>query len=477
MQTENQLDPKKVDLPEAEDIQEIDDDLSQPKRSLWQQWRGRLILLLVLLSVAGGGYYFYTQLTAPSGNQSAKRRDRLVSLKRTNLPITVTANGTIQPEKSINVSPKSSGRLKSLLVKEGENVRTGQILAYMDESNTLGQVTQADGNLAAAEASLELLRAGNRAQDIAQAQANLVNAQATLEQSEIVFRQNQQLFTEGAIASRDLDAARTTMEANRARVLQTREALSLQQAGSRPEEIFRAEAQVIAAEGSLQNVQSQLEDTIIRAPFDGVVVRKYADPGAFVTPTTSGSAVSSATASSILALASNNQVVANVAEADISQIAIAQQVTLRVDAYPTKKFSGRVVSISPQAIINQNVTSFEVKAEITSEEKQLLRSGMNASLEFKAGELKDVLVVPTVAIVRQQGGTGVYVKTEQSETPVFTTIETGVTIGNQTEVKSGLTGNEKIFISFPEGTRPRSEPRGVPRGVPGLSPAPQRSRG
>ncbi|PZU98489.1 MAG: efflux transporter periplasmic adaptor subunit [Pseudanabaena sp.] len=470
MQSEKQLETSPEDKLEIDDL-DLDTDI--PKKKFWGGWGWRIAIAIILVAIAGGGYYAYTQLTAPASNQSTKRRDRLVSLKRTNLPITVTANGTIQPEKSINVSPKSSGRLKSLLVKEGENVRAGQILAYMDESNTLGQITQADGNLAAAEASLDLLKAGNRAQDIAQAQANLVNAQATLEQSEIVFRQNQQLFAEGAIASRDLDAARTTMEANRARVLQAREALSLQQAGSRPEEIVRAEAQVIAAAGSLQNVQAQLEDTIIRAPFDGVVVRKYADPGAFVTPTTSGSAVSSATASSILALASNNQVVANVAEADISQIAIGQEVTLQVEAYPTKKFRGRVVSISPQAIINQNVTSFEVKAEITSEEKQLLRSGMNASLEFKAGELKDILVVPTVAIVRQQGGTGVYVKTEQSETPVFTTIETGVTVGSQTEIKSGLTGDEKIFVSFPEGTRPRTEPRGVP----GLSPSPQRSRG
>ncbi|MEI6328541.1 MAG: efflux RND transporter periplasmic adaptor subunit [Pseudanabaena sp. ELA645] len=475
MQTEKQLEPKESDvLLNTPDQEQLDlDDLEPPKKSFIGRWGWRIAIILGLCAVGGGGYYAYTQLTAPANTQGTRKRDRVISIKRVDLPIIVTANGTIQPEKSINVSPKSSGRLKSLLVKEGAMVKTGQILAYMDESNTLGQVTQADGQLAAAQASLELLKAGNRAQDIDQAEANLTNAQATLEQSQIVFNQNQQLFKEGAIASRDLDASRTTMEANLAKVNQARAALSLQQSGSRPEEIDRAEAQVVAAAGTLQTVQAQFEDTIIRAPFDGVVVRKYADPGAFVTPTTSGSAVSSATASSILALASNNQVVANVAEANIAQITIGQEVTLQVDAYPNKKFTGRVVSISPQAIVNQNVTSFEVKAEITSRDKQLLRSGMNASLEFKAGELKDVLVVPTVGIVRQQGSTGVYVKTDQSETPVFTTIETGVTVGDRTEVKSGLTGNEKIFVSFPEGSRPRSNPSGIP----GLSPSPQRSRG
>ncbi len=472
MQTENQLEPKEDNLPE--ELSDFPDELAPPKKSFIGRWQWRIAIVLILALVGGGGYYAYTQMIAPASNQGSRKRDRVISIKRIDLPIIVTANGTIQPEKSINVSPKSSGRLKSLLVKEGQSVTAGQILAYMDESNTLGQITQADGQLAAAQASLDLLRAGNRSQDIAQAQANLANAQATLEQSEIVYRQNQQLYKEGAIASRDLDASRTTMEANRAKVTQTREALSLQQAGSRPEDIDRAQAQVVAAAGTLQTVQSQLEDTIIRAPFDGVVVRKYADPGAFVTPTTSGSAVSSATASSILALASNNQVVANVAEANIAQIAVGQEVSFQVDAYPNKKFSGRVVSISPQAIVNQNVTSFEVKAEITSKDKEMLRSGMNASLEFRAGQLKDVLVVPTVAIVRQQGSTGVYVKTEQSPAPVFTQIETGVTVDDKTEVKSGLNGDEKIFVSFPEGSRPKTEPRGVP----GLTPStPQRQRG
>jgi len=470
MQSEKQLEQKEKALPDERSDFSDDD---SPKKTFVGRWGWRIAILLILVTVGGGSYYAYTQLTAPANNKETRKRDRVVTIKRADLPIIVTANGTIQPEKSINVSPKSSGRLKSLLVKEGQSVKEGQILAYMDESNTIGQVTQADGQLAAAQASLDLLRAGNRSQDIAQAQANLTNAQATLEQSDIVYRQNQQLYKEGAIASRDLDASRNTMEANRARVTQARAGLSLQQAGSRPEEVDRAEAQVVAAVGSLQSVQSQLEDTIIRAPFDGVVLRKYADPGAFVTPTTSSSSVSSATASSILALANNNQVVANVAEANIAQIAIGQEVTIQVDAFPNKKFRGRVVTISPQAIVNQNVTSFEVKAEITSKDKQMLRSGMNVSLEFKAGQLRDVLVIPTVAIVRQQGGTGVYVKTDQSETPVFTTIETGVTVDDKTEVKSGLTGNEKLFISFPEGSRPRSNPSGIP----GLAPSPQRSRG
>ena len=448
----------------ADDDDPFDDiDNPPPKKRPWFRW---LIILVVLGGIGWGGYYAYTQMTTPP--KESRRRSRTIEVKRVDLPIIVTANGSIQPEQSINVSPKTSGRLKQLLVKEGDRVRQDQVLAYMDDVNLMGQITQSEGQVLSAQANLDRLLAGNRPQDIGQAQANLENARATLQQSEIILQQNSALYRDGAISQRDYETARTNVEANRARVAQASQALSLQQAGSRVEDIEQARAQLLTAQGSLQSIQIQVEDTVIRAPFAGIVARKYADPGAFVTPTTSGSAVSSATASSILALATGNIVVANVAETNISQIKVGQTVEFQADAFPNRKFRGRVISISPQSIVQQNVTSFEVKAEITDKDKDLLRSGMNVSVEFKAGELKQVLVVPTVAIVRQQGGTGVFVRGAEGEAPVFTPIETGLTVNDRTEVRSGLKGDERIYVSFPEGQRPRTNIPGG--GIPGMSP-------
>jgi HlyD family secretion protein len=243
------------------------------------------------------------------------------------------------------------------------------------------------------------------------------------------------------------------------------------QAGARPEEIAQARAQVLAARGSLQTIQALIDDTAIRAPFSGTVTRKYADPGAFVTPTTAGSAVSSATSSSILSLASRNQVVANVAESNIAQIQLGQNASIQADAYTGKTFAGKVSQISPQSIVQQNVTSFEVKATIVNDSNKLLRSGMNVNVDFKAGELKDVLVVPTAAIVRQQKETGVFVPGPEDGKPAFIPIKTGMTVDDKTEVRSGLKGNEKVFISFPPGLRPRSQnPGGAGGGIPGLQP-------
>lgn len=441
---------------------EQDWELNPPKRGRFKLLRW-LVILLTLGAIAGGGYLIYQNYTA-SQNRESRRRVRTVKVERASLPITVSANGTIQPEMLINVSPKTAGRLKQLLVKQGDRVEAGQVLAYMDDSNLRGQFIQAQAQVASAEANLQKLLAGNRQQEIAQAQANLNSDRANLQKEEFTFNQNQKLFNDGAISERELANSRSAYNAAKAKVAQTEQALSLQQAGSRPEDIAQARAQVISAQGSLQVIQAQIEDTAIRAPFSGIVTRKYADPGAFVTPTTSGSSVSSATASSILSLASTNRVIANVAEVNIALVKLGQEVKIQADAYPGESFKGKVIEISPQSTVQQNVTSFEVKAAILSDSKQQLRSGMNVNVDFNVGRLDNALVVPTVAIARQAGSTGVFVRKE-GEPPIFTTITTGVTVNDKTEVKSGLNGDEKVFISFPEGTRPQST---IPGGIPGL---------
>ncbi len=237
--------------------------------------------------------------------------------------------------------------------------------------------------------------------------------------------------------------------------------------------------QVQSAQGALQTIQTQIADTVIRAPFSGVVSRKYADPGAFVTPTTAGSAVSSATSSSILSLAATNQVVANVAENNISQIRVGQQVAIAADAYPGKTFQGRVTQIATEATVAQNVTSFEVKIALLSDSEKLLRSGMNVSVKFQVGQLQNAIAVPTVAVVHQQNTTGVFVASANQQ-PVFTPITTRATVNNLTEVKTGLNGTEKILIQLPSKTQSQSSislpslAGSSPKdGLPGGGPPPQ----
>jgi HlyD family secretion protein len=536
-----------------------------PEEKEKKKKKGRInwIPWLVVFSLLGGvGYVVYNQIVVVQ-KQEAKRKVLTEPVSRQNLTIKISANGTVKPEKSINVSPKQSGILKKLLVKEGDTVKQGQVLANMDDSNLQGQLTQARAQIAQQEANLQKAQAGNRPQDIASAQASLDEAQATLQKAqagnrsqdiasaqasldeaqanlqkaqtgnrsqdigqaqarlqsaqaslskaEDNLRRNQQLYTSGAISLQTVNQSRADRDSAQGQVNEAIQALGLQKAGSRPEDIQQAQAvvrqkqqalallkagsrpediqqaqavvrqrqqalallkagtrsedidqaraQVASARGSLQTIQTQINDTVLRAPFDGVITQKYADPGAFVTPTTSGSAVSSATSSSIVSLASTNQVVANIAEVNIAKIRLGQKVTITADAYPGKTFEGKVSQIAAQAIVEQNVTSFQVKVGIVSDAEKLLRSGMNVTTDFQVGQLENVLVVPTAAVVRRQKSTGVFVAGEDNQ-PVFTRIQTGVTVDKYTEVKSGLKGNERVLLSFPPGSRPQSTPRG-----------------
>jgi HlyD family secretion protein len=154
----------------------------KPQKSHKLKLNHWLLALLILIPIAGISYFVYNQVvTIPQ--QQAKNKVQTALVERSNLEIIVSANGTVQPQQSVNVSPKTAGILKQLLVKEGDAVKQGQVLAYMDNSNLQGQFSQAQGNLAAAQANLQRLITGNREEDTAQAQAKLRDAQFGLGQA------------------------------------------------------------------------------------------------------------------------------------------------------------------------------------------------------------------------------------------------------------------------------------------------------
>ncbi len=433
-----------LDLNETESIAKFQPH-KQPRRI-----PRRLVGGLGLLVVIGGGYLAYRQWFAPQPIRMA-----VVPIERKTFSVTISANGTIEPEKVINVSPKNQGILKRLLVDEGDYVRQGQAIAYMDDSNLRGQLVQEQGKLAQAEANLRKLIAGNRIQDIDQAKARLDTAQAALKIAQDDYRRNQALKDAGAISQLAMNQKLAERDKAQGEVAAAQQALSLQRAGTRQEEIDQARAEVTFARGSLQTVQTLIDDTVIRAAFSGIVLRKYADPGAFVTPMTAGSSVTSATSSSVLSLASTNQAVANVSESNISKIRLGQPVVIEADAYPGETFQGKVAEISTQALVQQNVTSFLVKSTILSDSRRQLRAGMNISVDFKVGQLQNVLTVPTIAVTRQNETTGVYVL-GPDQRPRFTTVTTGSTVDNRTEIKSGLNGQEQVLMSLPPRPKPPS---------------------
>ncbi len=415
-----------------------------------------LVLALALLAgLAAAGAWQWQRNGAQKRQQAVERETAAVV--RQDITVKVSATGVIRPVAPVNISPKQPGRIQQLRVEQGDRVAAGQLLAQMDASNLQGQRLSAMGDLAAAEANLSKLVAGNRPEEIAQARNGANDARAQLVAIRSAYTSNKKLFEAGALGRVAFDASAAQYRAAQEKVQASQSQLELLQAGFRKEDIALARAQVLKAKGSLQTINSLIEDTLIRAPFAGVISQKFADVGAFVTPTTSASATSSATSSSIVALAGALEGLANVSEVDIGSINAGQAVELLVDAYPRRPVPARVRLIAPESVVVQNVTSFQVRLSLPKEGGPKLLSGMNFTANFLVGRRNNALLVPTSAIVSQEGGTGVLLHLAGGK-PRFQPVRVGATVGSQTEVKSGIKEGQRVYISFPGQRKPNNKP-------------------
>ena len=429
-------------------------------RNLRNAWKNPWLVVVLLVVLLGGGFTVFRLLTSAS-QSSTTVNDKTVLVESKSLPIKIKSSGSIVPIETVNLSPKQAGKLEQLLVEQGARVTKGQVIARMDSTNLVPQLYQAQASAAASEANLIKLRNGNRPEDIAAAQARVEAARGRLESARSRLALNtmrtsryQGLQTEGAISRDRLDEVLTDDRSTQADLLTAQANLvevtrQFEQSrnGSRFEDISQAEAQLAQAIAGIRLIEVQIEDTIIRAPFAGIITQKYANAGAFVTPTTA-SASNSSTSTSIVAIANGLEIIAKVPEVDISQIKIGQEVEIIADAFPSEVFKGRVRLIAPEAIIEQNVTSFQVRVTLETG-KDKLQSGMNTDLRFIGQKIDNALVVPTVAIVTQEGKTGLLIADEKGRSK-FQPVTIGTTVENQTQILSGVKIGDRIFVKLPD---------------------------
>jgi HlyD family secretion protein len=300
------------------------------------------------------------------------------------------------------------------------------------QENRLSQIQQLQAAVEVESQGLKQLQNGTRSEEIAKSEAEVAEAKSKLAQVENGNRPEEIAKAEAAVA-------------------EAKSQLAVQVNGSRPEEIAQAKADLAEAQAQVHYQEVQLEDTKIRAPFAGVITQRYAIQGAFVTPATSASDATSATSTSIVALARDVEVLAKVPEADISQIKPGQVVEIVADAYPDKVFKGRVKLIAPEAVKERDVTLFQVRVAIDTG-KDLLQSGMNVDLRFVGQKLRNALVVPTVAIVTNKGQTGVLIPDDKKQ-PKFQPVTIGSTIGNKIQILEGAKAGDRVFIELPQGKK------------------------
>lgn len=402
--------------------------------------------------------YFALQGNPPQSDIA----QQTVAVTSQSLAIQIKSNGVVQAVRKINLSPKEAGRIAQLYIDEGDRVEPGQLLARMESEQFQAQVNQYKALLTRYEADLAQKRAGNRPEEIAEArarvgaaEANVAEAQARLNRATEELQRYQILAQDGAISSNELgdylnteQEAKANLAAQTARLKEQRESLAKIRNGTRPEEIAQAEADVAQGKAQLQYYETQLENTLIRAPFAGTITQLFAEEGDFVTPTTAASSSDGASSASIAELSSGLEVEAKVPEASIASIKPGQSVEISSDAYPEDSFRGSVSLIAPRAVQENNVTLFRVKVALKTGQNKL-KSGMNVKLAFLGDEIQDALVVPLAAIVtKKDGQTGVLVPDEKNKAQ-FRPVTVGPDNGNQAQILQGVSQGERIFIEPP----------------------------
>ena len=429
--------------------------ISSPKVKKIAPW----IVGIAIIATLGSAAIIYSK----TANTSSKENpDRTVIAKIKDWVVPIDASGVVQAVRRINLSPFDSGRIVAMYVNEGDRVEKGQIIARIESDSFQADVDRYRAGLARAEATLAEKLAGSRPEEIAKARARVKTASAQVDAAIAALNgaieqrgAKQKGFNNGVISRAEYNEylskqlqAEAELEAKRANLIEQQESLQKAINGSRPTEIAVARAELLEAKAQLAGARTKLNNTIIRAPFAGIITRTFARVGDFVTPNTSASDTEGATSASIAELSSGREIEAKIPEAIIAKVNTNQTVEIRTDAYPDRVFQGRVSSIAPRAIRKNNVTYFQVKVSIRETETKL-KLGMNTKVTFLSDPISDALVIPLAAIVtRSDGQTGVFVISSEGEEE-FKLIKVSAVSGLEIRVIEGLAAGDRVLIYPP----------------------------
>ncbi|MDQ3341470.1 MAG: efflux RND transporter periplasmic adaptor subunit [Myxococcota bacterium] len=290
----------------------------------------KLRYALLALPVAAGAYLWFGRATQPASAQPAM----------TARPAVLVAPGRIEPERdAVKLAFESQGRIVEILVDEGDAVKANQIVARLDNRMLLARVAAAQAGLAQAKSRYTFARRGPRNEDLVAARAEADAAAAAASHRTAEQARSEQLGKVGAVADSivDADGAAARVAAAQANAADARYR-SLAK-GTRPEQVEEASAAIQLAQAELDAAQVALDQTLLRAPSDGVILRRYAEVGSLVTLQTFTPIVS-------LADLKTQRIRAEIDEADVAAVVVGQPAYATADAYGERKFPVRITRIS-----------------------------------------------------------------------------------------------------------------------------------
>jgi HlyD family secretion protein len=364
----------------------------------------------------------------------------------------LNATGYIVAHHKIQLASKVVGKVSWIGVEKGDRVREGQVIVRLEDDEYRAQLAQAKGQLGALEARLKELENGSRPEEIALAKANLDQARADQENARITLERSRKLVADGVQARQVLDDAQARYDGQTARVNSLDRAFDLARLGPRAEVKEQVRAQIAEARGRLAFYETQLANTVIRAPITGTILERVVERGEFVT---TGFVGDRGAKGYVVSLADLNdlQVELDINQNDFARLGARQKGVVTTDAYPDRKYPGVIEEISPEA--NRQKATVQVKVKVLNPD-EYLRPEMNASVAFvaepKAGEAssnaaaKPVVLAPAAAI-----NNGV-VFVAVGDRAVRRTVRTAGSVNQgNLRVEDGLIGGEDLILDPPPG--------------------------
>jgi HlyD family secretion protein len=338
-----------------------------------------LITVIVLLAlVLIGGFLFSGAITQKGSNN----KFRTIKVERGEISSIVTATGTINPVITVLVGSQVSGTIKALYADFNSQVKEGQVIAQIDPAIFEAQVEQGRANVLSAQAN-----SLNAQANLENAKANLVKAEVAAVDAKRTLDRNKPLLERNLIAQATLDTAQTNYDT----AIAQRD-IAKAQVESAKSQLESSKAQVEQAKASLKVSETNLRYTTIRSPVNGIVISRNVDVGQTV-----AASLQAPTLFTIAKDLTQMQVDTNVSEADVGRIAVGQDATFTVDAYPEKIFRGKVSEIRNAPITIQNVVTYDVVIQVGNKDLKL-KPGMTANVSVLVAHKEGVLKIPNTAL-------------------------------------------------------------------------------
>ena len=371
---------------------------------------------------------------------------QVARIRKVPMRLEVVTVGTVLPIQEVVVTPKIAGKIEKIFVKESDFVNADQVLVKLEQIDFILAVRQTEAALATARANLDNLLAGTRPEKIEQAKAALHQAQANLTNMEKEHQRIKQLAASDLVAKRELDIVIAQYESAIAQVKQAKEQLEMLKKGPTDEELEIARAQVRQAEAGLAVAKNTLSDTILKAPFAGLITARFVDEGV---------QVYTAPKTEILKLTdvSRVKVVTPVSERDFPKVKIGIPAEIQVDALAGEIFRGKVTRIIPE--IDPLSRNFNVELEIPNPNLRL-KSGMFANIRLFVGQRETLTISREILITDLVTGVS-YAFVVEGNQAVRRKLTLGERSGLLIEVLQGLKEGEDLVVKGQNNLKPGSK--------------------